>query len=163
MKTQSPSSLKLFAALLVFVIGCSDAASQRDKVTHVADNDPDMVAAIAKARATLPEFWQVFDRHGHGESDFCLKVKITDQKESEHCWLGHLERRDGKIFGTIDNEVKIVKCVKLGDRMQIPEADISDWLYMRNGKMVGNYTLRALFKTMSPEELESAKKILANP
>ncbi len=47
--------------------------------------------------------------------------------------------------------------------MRIPEADISDWLYMRNGKMVGNYTLRALFKNMSPEEVREAKKRLGEP
>ena len=38
-----------------------------------------MNAAIAKARETLPHFWQVFEKHGRGESDFALKVKITDK------------------------------------------------------------------------------------
>ncbi len=32
-------------------------------------------------------------------------------------------------MGTINNDPEMVKNVKLGDRITIPEADISDWLY----------------------------------
>ena len=32
-----------------------------DRVTNVEDDDPDMVAAIGKGRATLPEFWKKFN------------------------------------------------------------------------------------------------------
>jgi len=34
---------------------------------------------------------------------------------------------------------------------------------LRNGKMVGNYTLRVLFKQMSKEEAEKYKQMLADP
>ena len=44
----------------------------------------------------------------------------------------------------------------------VPEDDISDWLYMQNGKMVGNYTLRVLFKQMSASEVEKYKAMLAD-
>lgn len=36
-------------------------------------------------------------------------------------------------------------------------------VYMKDGKMHGNYTLRALFKTMTPEEVREHKKLLAEP
>ena len=122
-----------------------------------------MSAAIAKARDTLPQFWQVFDRREHGESDFALKVKITDKRGTEHFWVVALERQGGKILGTINNDPDTVASVKLGDRITVPEADISDWLYTRDGKMVGNYTIRPLFKKMSAKEVEQYKKMLAEP
>jgi uncharacterized protein YegJ (DUF2314 family) len=34
---------------------------------------------------------------------------------------------------------------------------------MQNGKMVGNYTLRVLFKQMSVSEAEKYKAMLADP
>ncbi|SRR5258708_2261523 len=145
-------------ALAAALPGCS----KQDKVVSVAGDDPEMVAAIAKARETLPQFWQAFEKRERGESNFSLKVKITDKQGTEHFWLTEIERTDGKTLGTINNDPDIVANVKLGDRMAIPEADISDWLYMRDGKMVGNYTLRVLFKQMPAKEVEKYKRMMAD-
>jgi uncharacterized protein YegJ (DUF2314 family) len=143
-------------------LGCS-SEPKPDRVVSVSEEDSEMNAAIAKARGSLPRFWQAFDHPGAGESDFSLKVKITDPKGTEHFWVTDVERKDGKILGTINNDAEIVGSVKLGDRIPIPEADISDWMYMLNGKMYGNYTMRPLFKTMSPSEVEKFKSMLAEP
>jgi uncharacterized protein YegJ (DUF2314 family) len=40
---------------------------------------------------------------------------------------------------------------------------MADWSYFRDGKMVGNYTLRPLMKQMPAAEAEQLKKILAEP
>jgi uncharacterized protein YegJ (DUF2314 family) len=139
------------------------ACSKRDKVINVAGDDPEMKAAIAKARDTLPQFWQAFNNRTRGETDFSLKVRITDNGGVEHFWLSHLEKRDAQLYGVINNDAEIVRNVKLGERLPIPEADISDWLYMREGKMVGNYTLRVLFKSMPAAEVRRYKEMLADP
>jgi uncharacterized protein YegJ (DUF2314 family) len=159
MNRTSQIALAVTGILLLLVAGCSE----RDKVVHVEDNDPEMVAAIAKARDTLPQFWQTFDKPQRGESGFSLKVKITDENGTEHFWATDIERRKGKIWGTINNDPNIVASVKLGDRIEIPEAYISDWLYMRGGKMVGNRTLVPLLKTMSAKEAEGYRKMMADP
>jgi len=159
MNRPSFTALLLASICLLASTGCS----QRDKVVEVADDDPEMVAAIAKARASLPQFWEVFDRHSEGDSDFALKVKITDANGTEHFWATDLQRSGGKTTGTINNDPNTVKKVKLGDRIEIPEADVSDWLYMRGGKMYGNYTLKPLFKSMPAAEVEKLKAIMAEP
>lgn len=159
MKRTSQIALALAAVFLVLLAACS----KRDKVINVEENDPEMLAAIAKARETLPQFWEVFDKHEHGESGFSLKVKITDKKGTEHFWATDIERRDGKIRGTINNDPDIVASVKLEDRVEIPEADISDWLYMRGEKMFGNRTLVPLLKTMPPKEAAVYRKMMAEP
>jgi uncharacterized protein YegJ (DUF2314 family) len=149
----------LLAVLFSLLAGCS----KRDEVVNVEADDPEMVVAIAKARETLPQFWQIFDKRERGESDFALKVKITDERGTEHFWATEIERRDGKTKGTINNDPNIVASVKLGDRIVIPEADISDWLYMRDGKMFGNETIRPLLKKMPAAEAEKLKRMMANP
>src|SRR5512147_2399142 len=159
MKTPRQVSIALLGILAALLTACS----QRDKTISVKDDDPEMVAAIAKGRETLPKFWQVFEKAEHGEKDFALKVKITDRHGTEHFWATDIERKDGKIMGTINNDPNIVSKVKLGDRITIPEADISDWLYMRDGKMHGNYTMRPLLKSMSAKEAAEYKQMLAEP
>jgi uncharacterized protein YegJ (DUF2314 family) len=159
MKRTSLIVVTFLAVFLSLLAGCSKG----DKVISVEENDAEMNAAIAKARETLPQFWQAFDKRERGESDFALKVRITDKNGAEHFWAVGLERRDSKIMGTINNDPNIVRNVKLGDRIEIPEADISDWMYMRDGKMVGNQTIKPLFKQMSAGEVQQFKSMMVDP
>jgi uncharacterized protein YegJ (DUF2314 family) len=159
MNAKPRTALALVALLLALLPACS----KKDKVISVEDDDPAMTAAISEARQALPQFWQVFEKREHGEKDFALKVKITDKKGTEHFWATNLERRDGKTMGTINNDPDIVASVKLGDRIQIPEVDITDWLYIRGGKMVGNRTIKPLFKQMPAEEVKRLKQMMADP
>lgn len=164
---KSFSRIFLLALLLgtAGVVGCSKTthANSDDPVTSIPHDDAEMNAAIAKARETLPKFWAAFDHPEPGQDMFSLKVKITDGKEVEHFWTEKVEKKDGKIFATIGNDAELVHNVKMGDRIEVPESDISDWFYLQNRKMVGNYTIRVLFKHMPPEEVAKYKAILADP
>ena len=53
--------------------------------------------------------------------------------------------------------------MSLGQVIEIPEADISDWTYTRDKKMHGNYTLRVLLKTLPVAQADELKKMLAEP
>jgi uncharacterized protein YegJ (DUF2314 family) len=138
------------------------ACAKRNK-GYVEDSDPEMAAAIAKAQETLPQFWQVFDQRAGGESNFVLVVRITNKGRMEHFHTTDFERRNGKTVVTIKNDPKIVSSVKLGDRIEIPAVDITDWSYMRDGKYAGMFTTKALFKIMPAEQVEAFKKVLIDP
>jgi len=138
------------------------ACAKRDK-GYVEDSDPEMAAAIAKAQETLPQFWQVFDKRERGESNFVLVVRITDKGRIEHFHTTDFERRDGKTMVTISNAPKIVASVKLGDRIEIPKVDITDWSYMRDGKYVGMITMKPRFKHMPADQVEALKRVMTDP
>jgi uncharacterized protein YegJ (DUF2314 family) len=151
-------------ALAFLPAGCArPKPTVADQVIPVARNDPEMQAAIAKPRSQLPVFWKAFAQPGQGESSFALKYKITDAKGVEHFWLIDIERKDGKVYGTINNDPNTVQSVKIGQRIDVADEQISDWMFMRNGKMVGNYTLRPLLKSMPPAEAAKLKAILEEP
>ena len=159
MKGNAQIALLLVAVLVTLLTACS----KRDKVVGIGDDDPEVAAAIAKARQTLPQFWQVFDQREHGESNFVLVVRITDKGRIEHFFTTDFERRDGKTMVTISNAPKIVASVKSGDRIEIPEGDITDWRYMRDGKYVGMTTFKVHFKHMRPADVEQVKTMMADP
>jgi len=141
--------------------GCSRSNPTGDGI-GISENDTEMNAAIQIARGKLPEFWKAFDKPEKGETDFSLKVKIEDNNGVEHFWVSSLRRQDNKLFGTINNDPETVKSVKLGQEIEVPEANISDWMFMRSGKMFGNYTLRVLFKQMPESEVKKYKEIMAD-
>jgi uncharacterized protein YegJ (DUF2314 family) len=153
------TALGLIGVLLTLLTACA----KRDK-GYAEDSDPEMAAAIAKAQATLPQFWQVFDQRKHGESNFVLVVRITDKGRIEHFFTTDFERRDGKTIVTINNSPKIVASVKVGDRIEIPgRADITDWHYMRDGKYVGMFTMKPRFKYMPADQVEALKRVMTAP
>jgi uncharacterized protein YegJ (DUF2314 family) len=136
---------------------------EKDKVVDVSRDDAEMNAAIAKARSLLPHFWETQEKPKRGEEHFVLKVGIKGKDRTEHFWLNKIEKKDGKIFGTINNDPNYVLTVKLGQRIEIPPADISDWGYSRGEKMVGYYTVRVLLKTLPAEEAAELKAKIADP
>lgn len=134
-----------------------------DPVIDVSADDPEMNAAIAQARELLPHFCQVFENPTQGESDFSLKVRIEDGDNVEYFWVTDVRRDAGKIHGVIANEAIRVRNVMLGDEIEVVDDSIADWLYWRDGRMVGNFTLRALFRHMPDEQVEKLKAMMAEP
>jgi len=141
------------------------AGTGQDPVVRVETGDNEMEAAIGKARSSLPEFWSKLENPGAGETDFSLKVAIEGKSSSEveHFWLTNIERRDGKITGIINNTPETVKSVHVGQVYEINPEKISDWLYKRKGKMVGNETMRPLLKRLPAEQAASYRQMYEAP
>ncbi len=148
--------------LLVAIVWISfpPSSPSQDRVTAVKADDEAMNQAIADARRHLPHFWATFETRKHGESDFGLKVRIEDENGAEHFWCTDIERADGRISGVIANDPAQVKSVSAGQRITIKEDQISDWLYMRDEKMIGNYTLRVLMRTLAKAERQQLEDML---
>lgn len=142
--------------ILLVVLGALAAAPvtvrAADPVVSFAPDDAEMNAAIAKARESLPMFWQQFRDRPAGVDDFCLKVAIWEGDNVEHFWTRDIVLSEGMISAVIDNDPAFVTSVKPGQRIEISEPDISDWMFLRNGKVVGAETLRVMMSRMSPEE-----------
>jgi uncharacterized protein YegJ (DUF2314 family) len=153
----------LLAALALTVAQFAPAAA--DPVIAVPSEDAEMNAAIVKARASLPEFFKTFDNPGPGENGFSLKVRIPygTGTSAEHFWLTDIERKGDKFAGTINGEPENAKQVQSGQRYEFGEQEISDWLFMRNGKMVGNETMRPLLERMPADEAERYRALYETP
>jgi len=150
----------LLLLLLLTLSGCS-TNNAPDTLIEGGYDEQEMDAAIARARSEIDSFIAEMSK-GTG-TDFSVKVAIEDKDETEHFWLKDIVYRNGKFEGVIDNEPGMVSNVKRGQRWSAKKAEISDWLFMRDGKMYGNYTLRPLLKTMPEEKAAELKSILANP
>jgi uncharacterized protein YegJ (DUF2314 family) len=155
--------IALVAALAGFAAGMPVAAQNPDRVIGVPDRDAEMNAAIASARTSLPKFWEALAHPAPGEEVFSLKVAISDRGKTEHFWLVDVEQRNGRIFGTINNTPETVTNVRLGQRYEFTEDKISDWMFLRNRKIVGNETMRPLLKRMTPAEAARFRSMLESP
>lgn len=152
------------AGLLALGAAPLTATAQDSSYIRIPNEDPEMTGARAKARATLPQFWDKMAKPGPEENNFSLKVGFPfGTNNAEHMWLKDIERRDGKLFGTINNVPRDVKTVRAGQRVEIDEMRISDWMYHRSGKIVGGHTIRPLIKRMPPADAARYRDMLAEP
>ena len=155
-------SLTILVAVLsgfLALTGCHKSRPQ-DKVINVEGDDAQMNAAIARARSEVNGAIEKL-QGGHVDS-FSVKVPIKDRDQTEHFWLKDVSFQNGAFTGTVDNDPDLVHTVKLGDRITAKKEEISDWLYMKDGKMHGDYTLRVLFREMSPDEVAKFKSIMVD-
>lgn len=159
---RSPITTKrvLLLLLLLTLSGCTTNNASDSLIVGGYDEE-EMDAAIARARSEIDSFIAEMSK-GTG-TDFSVKVGIEDKEETEHFWLKDIVYRNGKFEGVIDNDPGLISNVKRGQRWSAKQSEISDWLFMRGGKMYGNYTLRPLLKTMPEEKAAKLKSILANP
>ena len=85
------------------------------------------------------------------------------QNMVEHFWLTDILFQNGDFIGSISNDPGIVHNVKVGQKWRVKKDEISDWMFRRNGKIYGNYTIRPLLKTMPPNEAAKYRLLLAQP
>ncbi len=153
-------------ALLMFcvVCGCSPDISQdetkaetnaidENAMVLIANDDPAMNAAIAKAQATLGEFLAINAKPPKGTDGYKLKVKITDKDVSEHFWIEPFAQTKDGFEGTLANRPGAVTNVKEGQKITFTRKDISDWGYVKDGRQIGSFTVCVMFKEMSAEEV----------
>lgn len=135
----------------------------KQTVVSVLSEDKEMNAAIKKARTSLDVFWKSYETPGPGEADFVLKVAISGNGSTEHFWLTRIQRDGENLSGLISNQPQSVKTVKIGQRFSFTTDMISDWTFKRNGKLVGNETMRVLLPRMPEEQAAVYRQMYETP
>ena len=154
MRCARRSSLILLLAP-VFLLSCK---SDRDVPTHkIRPDDKEIHRAMQTAKKDLIKLFEAVLK---GVDSYSVKAPFSDDNGTEHFWLSEVTYENGIFTGKINNDPITVKSVKLGQEVQVKEEEISDWLYVRNGRVTGNYTLRAILKRMPKAEAEQAKRAM---
>ncbi len=147
-----------FLVLLLIILSAActqEKAVNQDKTVTVSSEDQEMNAAIARARNEVDDFIKIVQA---GKYQVSVKVPIADGDKVEHFWLKDVTYQDGSFNGIIDNDPEIVTNIAIGRKVNVRKEAISDWLYIQNGKMIGNYTLRVALKKMSEKEAAALRK-----
>jgi uncharacterized protein YegJ (DUF2314 family) len=152
-------------ALVLVAHAAPAAMAQRGGVIDFAKGDAEMAAAIAKARKSLPTFWQRLAKPGPGEQGFSVKVGVpVGGNNTEHIWVANVQKlKDGRYSGRFANQPRDIKGKKIGDAVAFSEGQISDWMFTRRGKIVGAETLRPMLKRLPPAQADQLRARLESP
>lgn len=113
-------------------------------VVEIADDDPEMLAAVDEALRRWPEFVEAFRRRRDLTETFSVKAPISDGLHTEFMWLTVTEISDAFVIGKLGNEPVNVTGVKLDDDVRVPCGEVRDWLYFREEEPIGGFSIRIL-------------------
>ena len=125
---------------------------------EVADKDEQMHRATEHARRTVPQFVEALQHPMPGDRDFEVKKPFVKDGKAEHIWLTDVHFTGNRFVGLVDNKPDRIAGLKLGDKVSVNPNEISDWSYVRNGQLVGGYTIRVLLAELSPGDKEAFLK-----
>jgi uncharacterized protein YegJ (DUF2314 family) len=105
----------------------------------------EMAEAMRAARASLRIFLEAFKAPKPGQRDFHLKVRLMAGDEIEHIWLSDLRLARKPFSGILANAPQL-SGLRRGQRVTFTRSDISDWMFMQDGRMIGGYTTKVLLR-----------------
>ncbi len=120
------------------------------EIFRVEDKDVLMRHAVRDARRTVGVFIAAVKNPKPGQRDFEVKEPFVQDGDVEHLWLSDVEFSGNRFHGRVDNRPSKIKGLKFGARVSVKPDEISDWAFVENGRLVGGYTIRALYHNLPP-------------
>ena len=130
-------------------------------VFHASGDDPELLAASERARATFKYFWRELaweQRRIIPALDMAaVKAAFSDDQEDpeayvEHMWVNDVMFDGHQVIGTLVNQPNQLTTITQGDDVGLESEDIEDWMYAREGKVYGAFTVNVLRARMTAAE-----------
>jgi uncharacterized protein YegJ (DUF2314 family) len=148
-KITAPKKAPLGAALL-------GGTLDLDFTLRTESGEEELLAITRRARETLPDFISALEKPGPGEEGFRVKYPMPAGGESgvveEHIWLGDIVFRNGEYHGTVVSRPYYIAPLSAGDRIKFSIEKISDWMYLRDGRIVGGESIKYLIERIGETE-----------
>lgn len=139
--------------------GADPKAPRKVKENVVAYHTADQAMNAAKlmARQTLPRFAKMWEDGVAGT--YTAKFPLTQNGQTEHIWL-QVDGFNGEMInGRLSNEPVNGNKYKMGQRMQIAQAAVEDWMVNQGDAIYGGYTARVALSQMPDGERVRYEKL----
>jgi uncharacterized protein YegJ (DUF2314 family) len=122
-------------------------SSENPSVISAPEDDPELKSASDEALRRWPEFESAFRSGDKSCARFSVKAPFpTSEGSVEWMWVEIVSVLGNKIQGHVGNDPVDVPGLKLGSPVEVDKDKIQDWIYLRNGDMVGGFTAKVFSK-----------------
>ena len=113
-------------------------------IIDVADDDSRMAGAVAEARRRWPEFVSAFRQVHAPDAPFIIKAEFKEGDKAEFMWVSVTAIEGDTIRGVLENDPYELSNVTKGQEVNVPLSILNDWMYSKDGKAVGGFTLEVI-------------------
>lgn len=121
-------------------------------VYRVESQDISLNSARIEAQLKIKDLLERIQSPPAEQTYLAVKGMFGAADQVEHLWLRDLSLQGEEVVGTIDNQPVNLSQWSAGDRVVLSTQQISDWMAIEQGKLVGGWTLRALREQMTEAE-----------
>lgn len=129
---------------------------------HVDQTNEALRLVSLDARNTLPFFFRHLLNPAKDESNFCIKYPFRTDDGSgfsmEQLWLTGISFKDGVYYGVLTNNPFYIASMKKGDTVSFSADEITDWMYLKNGNIIGGLSINYLLEQIPEYELSNEQQ-----
>ena len=154
--------LALSTSVAFLFPGCKDQAKEAKEkrreelraLMHGNTDDPDIRAAMEKARATTGEFLAALQKPAANQKQFMVRKAFPAKDGKQQIlWINQVTFDGTLLHGVADDKTVTVGAgIPLDGKVSFPPGEIADWMFNEDGQAVGGFMLRALKKKMTEDE-----------
>lgn len=132
---------------------------QNNPIFFADGADPKMIEAYKKAQETFKYFWREqsweYRRIIPALTVSCVKVAFSQEDPSsenpivEHMWINEINFDGDYVKGYLINQPNELTNIQVGDYVEVPLNEISDWLFATHQKAKKSKGLSKLFSSSS--------------
>lgn len=148
----------LIILISIIFLSCKTDKTERIERTNepdihkLNDSDKEMDNAILLAQQTINKFKKAYKENNDDYKDFSIKMPFKTTHGYEHIWLSDITYENNEFRGVVNKSPAFTREVNIGDTIMIDTKNISDWMYVENGKLRGGYSIRAIRDKMSASQ-----------
>jgi uncharacterized protein YegJ (DUF2314 family) len=124
------------------------------KTNLIRSSDPVYQQTIRDAHTTIAQFRSLLPADGSPRADAMVKTKISQGDESAFMWLSHARIAGTGFVAAFFEISEAFTNYEVGDEIEIPEAELLDWMVNDQGTLHGGFSIRYYRSTLPPEERE---------
>ena len=151
-----PSCIKHSASAAVVLPG--------ESLSAVDQNDSELLRIAGEARNSLSVFFRHLNRAGAGERNFSVKYPFAADAgsgvDTEQIWLTGIRFRNGQYYGTLAGAPAHISGMKNGDTVTFIADNITDWMYVKDGKIIGGQSIKYLLERIPANSRSSGQNKL---
>ena len=119
-----------------------------DKVTMIKEDDPELMAAGAHARADLGKLRSHFVNGIAPDERLTIKAKFTDDEgQVEWMWVDVVAFKGNTFEGTLANDPELIESLRDGQKVKVKLADVGDYFHeKKGGERAGGYSIEVFKK-----------------
>ncbi len=161
-------------ALALLLTGVSLASAAPEETTHLAgravkspgqpgymdvkDKDKAIDGAVDHAHQTLGFFCAALKAKKPDTRGYEIKTAFVDGDKVEHIWVNKVTWNGKEFHGRVNNKPLGVSNIHLGQSVMVQPKNVSDWMFVKEGKLMGGFTTRVLYSRLSPEDKAQFEK-----
>jgi uncharacterized protein YegJ (DUF2314 family) len=110
-------------------------------------------------------FWASYENPKPAETGHSLKVRFaTGGNNGQHIWMAEVKKLgDGRYSGRFANSPRDLPGKRQGDLVEFADTSISDWMFLRNGRIVGGETNRPMLKSLPKADAAALRARMETP